>query len=279
MKPTRDIQVTAVCNWYGSARSIAKYVGRLLEGTKLVAIPFAGSMSEVPYITARKLLVNDLHQHCINLARVIADPVLGSKLYRTLRRQPFHPATLSMAQARCKGRASRPLPAEPDLAWAIDYFICSWMGRGGKSGMASEFDQGISVRFDPNGGGSGQRYFSAIQGIPAWRRILRRCEFFSEDAFGFIDKCADDEIAGLYADPPFPGPGDLYAHRLSIEQQRMLAFALGSFKKTRVVARFYRHPLIEELYPASKWKWIDQPGRKQSNGKAEDVLLVLNGGE
>ena len=60
-----------------------------------VGIPFAGSMSEVPHIKARTILVSDKHRHVINLARVTRDDALRAQLIRGLRRQLFHPDELA----------------------------------------------------------------------------------------------------------------------------------------------------------------------------------------
>src|SRR5690606_10176371 len=96
------MKVTALVPWFGSNRSCASYVGEAMKGCEWVGVPFAGSMTEVRYIEARSVLVNDLHRHLINLARVTADTWLGPELYRHLRRRVFHPDELAWAQSVCK---------------------------------------------------------------------------------------------------------------------------------------------------------------------------------
>ena len=66
--------------WFGSNSENAAEVGRLLEGCRFVGIPFAGGMSEVPFITAKQILANDLHRGVINLARVVRDDVARAAL-------------------------------------------------------------------------------------------------------------------------------------------------------------------------------------------------------
>jgi hypothetical protein len=40
----------------------------------------------------------------------------------------------------------------------------------------------------------------------------------------------------------------------------------------------YRHELVEELYPAPHWRWLDLTGGKtQTNASAPEVLLVNDG--
>lgn len=284
----------ALANWYGSNRMLASHVGAELSGCKVVAVPFAGGMCEIPHLSARQILVNDLHRHVINLARVVADPVLGPTLYRKLRRFVFHPDTLTVAQERCllreqtqtqtidlfggidRAAVAAGATPEPDLLWATDYFVASWMRPGGRSGTKREFEGELPVRWNANGGGSAVRYFSAVGSLAAWRRTLRRCEFTTLDAIAFLDRLEDSADHGVYCDPPFPGPGDRYAHQLLAGQQS-LADAVRRFGSARVVMRYYDVPLVRSLYPETAgWTWVRLTGRKQSNGTADEVL-ILNG--
>jgi site-specific DNA-adenine methylase len=282
-----DMKVTTLVPWFGSNRMLAATVGRQLAGCAWVAVPFAGGMSEVPHIGARTLLVNDLHRHLINLARTVADPVAGPKLYRRLRRRLFHPDDLARAQARCRAREHGPEQigqlfggawnenAEPQLDWAEDYFVAAWMSRSGVAGTGGEFTGGLAVRYNAGGGDSVVRFQNAARGLVAWRREFRRCQFTTEDAFAVIERRVKDaDGTGVYCDPPFPGPGDAYAHTFGEDGQRRLARLLAGFTKARVVARFYDHPLIRELYPEGRWRWLRQAGRKQTNDAAPEVLIV-----
>jgi site-specific DNA-adenine methylase len=108
-----------------------------------------------------------------------------------------------------------------------------------------------------------------------------RCSFSTFDVFEFLTRCEDADRHAIYCDPPFPGPGDEYRHKFTIEQHRQLAMALRSFSKTRVVCRFYDHPLIREIYaPGSHtdtghgWNWRYLKGRTQANDVAPEVLII-----
>lgn len=292
----------SVANWYGSNRMLAAHVGRAMQGCTWVGVPFAGGMSELLYINARTFGVNDRHAALINLARCMSHPQLGPKLYREMRRRVFHPSDLVSAQDRCTARersdgmfsgffqTETPNPFATkglDFEWAADYFVCQWMGRGGKGGTDGELKSGLPLRWDANGGGSAKRFFSASSSIVAWRKILRRCEFSTLDAFEFLDTCWEKEQSledecenGIYCDPPFPGPGDQYIHQLIPDSkdtrrgQEKLAKSVSRFVHTRVVMRFYDVPLIRELYPTDKWSWLFLTGRKQTNDLAAEVLLI-----
>lgn len=298
MKLATEMKVTAVANWYGSARQSAQRIGEVMGNRSLIIVPFAGGMSELPYFDAPKLVVNDRHRHVINLARVLADDQLGPDLYRSLRRAVFHPDTLAIAQAKCSiidaqfaemdgGDLFQPFIDEeidqqirdrkPDYGWAYSYAICTWMGRGGNSGTPSEFGGSLPIRYSPNGGGSAQRFSNWVASIPAWRRTLRKCEFSTDDALKMIAAGHDEPSVGYYIDAPWPGAGDGYTVRFTERNQRSLAGMLQSLTKSRIVVRFGDHPLTRQLYPRDRWQWIEFDNRAQSNGTFKEVLLVKGG--
>lgn len=268
--------VTALCPWYGSSRLIGPHVGKALEGCNHVVVPFAGGMCELVHIDARTLLVNDKHEHVINLAEVAADSELGPRLYRELRRKAFHPDVLARAQARFTDRAEFRAPQQrwAKLEWAIDYFVTCWMSRNGEAGKAKEFDAGFSVRYDAGGGDSAVRYRNAVKSLVAWRRILARATFVCQDAFELLGKVKDTNGCGVYVDAPWPDDGAAYRHSFTDEQQAQLADMLATFRQTRVVIRYGRHPLIESLYPADRWTWTDIDGRTSGNNAKAEVLIV-----
>lgn len=266
-----EMKVTAIAPWFGSNRMLASRFAEELDGCKWVGVPFAGGMSELAHIKARTILVNDIHRHVVNLARVIADPEMRPELIRRLDRKAFHPDELKAAQQRCAS-------AEPngvDLDAATDYFVCVWMGRSHIAGINHEFMGRPSIRWNSNGGDSAVRYRSAVRGLVAWSKIMRRCTFETMDFAQFITRCEDAENHGIYCDPPFPGPGERYKFTLTPERHHELARILSAFKKTRVVCRFYDHPAVREMYPGIHWNWTHlDGGRKQSNDKAPEVMIV-----
>lgn len=279
-------KTAALAQWFGTNRTCARAAGEELAGCEWVGVTFAGGMTEIPYIGARSLLVNDAHKAVVNLARVTADARLQPVLYRRLRRMAFHPDELAAAQERCRLRESAQdkglfqtadeIGLSDRLEWALDFFVTTWMARAGDAGTDGEYRGGLSVRYDAGGGGSAVRFRSATRSLIDWRRALERAEFSTLDAFDFLAKCADKPGHGIYNDPPFPGPGDAYRHKFSIADHRRLARELGRYKVARVVCRFYEHPLIRELYPEPQWTWRALVGRTQTNAKAAEVLL-LNG--
>lgn len=255
---------------------LAPVVGQELRGCKWVGIPFAGGMCELGHIKASTIVVSDLHRHVINLARVVAER--GDQLAEQLAALAFHPDELRDAQERCRmWEQDEHLGFEINLGAARSYFTACWMGRSHKSGIDDEFNGGLSTRWNANGGDSNKRYRSAVEALAEWQGIMRRCNFSVLDVFDFLDRCEDSEGHGIYCDPPFPGPGDRYKHQFSEAQHRRLAARLGEFKLTRIVCRFYDHPLIRELYPEGQWTYVRLKGRDQANNGEKSELLVING--
>lgn len=271
-------RITTLVPWYGSNRSLARHVGAQLAGRAWVGVPFAGGMSEIRHITARTLVVSDLHRHVINLAQVAADADLNVALRKRLADLPFHPDVLAAAQLTCSQReAGTYTGCDCPLWWACDYFVCAWMGRNGTAGTAGEFAGGLSVRWDAGGGDSATRFRAATEALSAWQETMRRCNFLVRDVFDFLADVHDSEECGVYCDPPFPGPGDRYRHTFTEQHQRDLAAKLAAFSKARVVCRFYDHPLIRELYPEPKWRWLPLAGGRTQHNGAPPEVLVLNG--
>jgi DNA adenine methylase len=272
--------------WFGSNRTLAENVGAALAGCRWVGVPFCGGMSELLHIDARTLMVGDLHDHVLNLAATVADPVLNPQLRARLDALPFHPGALAAAQIRCRvreadrdddwfgtvGDEAKP----PDLDWAVDYFVCAWMSRNGCAGTRGEFDAGLSIRWEAGGGDSATRFRNATEGLAAWQRVMRRCTFVRFDVFAFLGRVKDQEGHAVYVDPPFPEVGDSYKFAFDERCHERLARELASFERCKVVCRFYDHPLIRKLYPASRWTWHAFLGRRQSNANDAPEVLLTN---
>jgi DNA adenine methylase len=271
------MKTKALASWFGSDRMMAEDVGRVMGPQKWIGVPFAGGMSALRCLQAPTLVVSDLHRFVINLARVVADKGARGRLIARLKAAVFHPDELRESMEWCRANEPRG-PATYEEA-AYRYFVCSWMGRSAKGGTNGEFKGELPARWNGNGGDSNTRFRSAAAGLEEWGEICARCNFHVMDCFEFLEhaKAKSDKPnakSGLYLDPPFPGAGDEYTHRFTEQQHRRLATTLATFENTRVVCRFYDHPLVREIYPESQWTWIRLKGRKQSNEEAPEVLIV-----
>lgn len=283
------MKTKAIAQWFGSARMIGPAVGQELAGCTWAGVPFCGGCPELPHIKVRSGIASDLHRHLVNMARVIREPELKDELKARLDATLFHPDELRAAQFRCQVREAKAeqatglfaMPGETadaaDVDWAYDYFVCSWMGSGARSGVDSEFGQSISFRWNANGGDSCTRFRSAAESLDAWSLALRPWNFVCLNAFEFLDTVKDEDGHGIYCDPPsWPGASDAYRHKFTDADHRRLRDRLAAFTRARVVVRYGRHPVIEDLYPRDRWYWRELTGRNQANSDSNEVLL-LNG--
>lgn len=285
MTPGTAPSITAIAPWFGGNRVLARRVGQELGKLAWCGVPFMGGAPELPHIVTRGGVANDLHRHIVNLARVIADDGARSRFLPLVERVLFHPDEHVSARLRCVQReapeyglfgVSPPrVLGEPDAAWAADYFIACWMGRGGMAGQSGEFHQSLALRWTSSGGDSARRFRSAVESLDAWALALRGWSFTCMDAFTFLDSVKDHEGHGLYCDPPWPDAGDGYAHTFTESDHRRLARRLHEVEHLRVVIRYGDHPLIRSLYEEGDgWTWLRQRSRSQVNGAVEEVLIV-----
>lgn len=288
------MRINALAGWFGSNRTLPDRVGRELGKLAWVGVMFAGGMCELPFIDANTGVVLDTHRDIINLACVVADDQLLIRMVRRLDRLLFHPDVLAAAQRRviaARGEASGglfgmgaavPKPSEiPDVDRAADYFVCCWMGRGGFAGRTGELRQSLSVRWSASGGSSAKRWRSAVESLHAWKRVLQRFEFECADAFTAFARIKEppDRPSGFYCDPPWKDAGEEYLFPFTDGQHRKLASECQRVSDLgfRVVIRYGDHPLIRGLYPAAKWRWIEQATTNQA-GNAVNEVLITNGG-
>jgi DNA adenine methylase len=293
-----EMAIGALAPWFGGNRIQAEMVGRELGRLAWCGVLFAGGMPEIRYITTQAGVAIDLHRHMINMARVVADPVLLCRMIRRIERLLFHPDVIAEAQRRCLDREQaggggglfcgdadqKPKVSKPDVDWAADYFTACWMGRGGYAGRDGELSQSLSVRWTASGGSSAKRWRSALESLPAWGRVfLERWQFVCMDAFEMLTNLSPQERAGLYLDPPWVELGARYRHTFTEAQHVRLAkelHRLGSGDGAyRIVLRYGDHPLIRGLYPAPRWRWIESATKNQQNKEVREVLIVGGGAQ
>ncbi len=287
-------KITAIAPWFGSKRTMASMIVDVLGGHKAYWEPFCGSMAVLfAKEPSQQETVNDLHGHLINLARVLADPEQGERLYAR--------AARTLCSIDLYYQSAKWLDALPDdevlsnPEAAYHYLVISWMGRNGISGCVRKKWQ-PAKRFTPGGGSSSTRWRSAVESIPDWHERLRNPHILNEDAFGLIEKIADVEGVAIYADPPYmratrgSGGNSRYLHDFNERAEPLFNYgddherlreALGRFQQARVVVSYYDHPRIRQLYDG--WRVIKctrqknlhvQNRRGQGQCDAPEILLV-----
>ena len=138
MKP----KITSLAPWSGGARMNAKTIGREIGQQDLVSIPFCGGCSEVLHIASRQIILNDLHEHIINLAEVVCDAALLKQLLIRLEAVLVHPRCLAAAQS-CVSLVEEGETEINRVEWAAAYFTLVWISRQ-SAGSDSELMGGLA---------------------------------------------------------------------------------------------------------------------------------------
>lgn len=292
--------VGAISPWFGGKRTLAPEIVRELGPHRAYWEPFCGSMAvlmckpECPMETA-----NDLHGDLVNLARVIRDEALGSKLYRRLRRTLVCREFVVDAARACSGRRKQPAPEAPDVDAAYEFFIYSWLGANGVAGTSSSLRGGFNLRYTSNGGSTNKRWSSVIRNIPAWRRRLRNVVVSNVNARALMERIEDKVGTVIYLDPPYVDKGADYVHDFAgIHEDGALftadpdrpmthgelAESAKRFKHTRIVVSYYEHPTVRRLYEGWTFKKLKATKSlisqgQRDGGEAMDApeVLIVNG--
>ncbi len=245
------MKVKAIAPWFGSKRNLAPEIVREFGPHRAYWEPFCGSMS---VLLAKEPCmmetVNDLHGDLINLARCIQHHQAGPRLYRRLRRTWMDEGLYDQCQDTIDaGDVSAIVDGQINEDRAFAYFVASWLGRNGTSGVArSRVGKAFCVRYTKNGGHGATRFRSAIESIPAWRRRMRGVTILRRDALKLLERIEDADGVVIYIDSPYIFKKARYEHDFSEEDHHRQAGLLGRFKRTRVVVSYYDHPLLETLY-------------------------------
>lgn len=284
-----DMPIKALAPWFGGKRNLAPRIVAELGPHRCYWEPFCGAM---PVLLAKPPCsmetVNDLHYDLTNLARVIRDPKAGAQLYRRLRRTWMSEDLFREADEFCRaaeafGAYSSRVLDDAKVERAYFYFLVSWLGRNGSSGMPMNRKGTFCVRYTATGGHAARRFHSSVASIPAWRRRMRNVTVLNRDGFALLERIEDAPGTAIYVDPPYLVKGADYLHDFRPEDHRRLAGLLAGFRQSRVVVSYYDHPLLAELYPG--WTQVKIPvsralahgGRRGANQSKAVEVLLLNG--
>ncbi len=307
MMSTSNMKVKAIAPWFGGKRTMAPAIVEELGNHTQYFEPFCGSMAVLfAKEPSQKETVNDLHGDLINLARVVAHPREGPKLYERLQQTLFSEDLLEQARFELNELTSFPDQAvTPTMVnrgyW---YFLACWMGRNGTAGTA-RLDYQLAVRWTKGGGSPTVRWRNAIESLPTWHRRLQNVVILKRDAFGILDRFEDVKETAIYADPPYSpetrsegsmknGRGGKYLHEFDhgdsaglfeskSDDHTRLAELLRAYRNARIVVSYYDCPRIRELYDG--WTFADHARQKNlhaQNGrgarpKEAPEVLIING--
>lgn len=285
-----DMKIRALAPWFGGKRTMAPDIVAELGTHSYYAEGCAGGLSVImAKPPCGHEYVCDLHGDLINLARVVASDELAPRLFDRLARTALCEPMLADADAVV--RSGDYESDEPNVDRAYAYFVTSWGGRNGESGLSkNERGRTVAMRWSANGGGPGVRFKAAVDSIPAWWERLRAVTILRRDWFEFCPKIKDDAGTAIYVDPPYLAKSDEYLYDfdnndgegLAPDDHQRLADALGRFRKARVVVSYYAHPRLRELYPADRWTHVDCSRSKHLTNQAGKAsvapeVLIING--
>lgn len=305
------MKIKAIAPWFGAKRNIADWIITEIGEHKAYWEPFCGSLAVLlkkPQCVMET--ANDLNGDLINLARCLADRTKAESLYELSSRVLIHESLFKSYAERWKSRGRLPAGDSPDVTRAVEFMVCSWMGRNGVAGTQS-YNQGFCARYTKSGGHAAKRWISAVESIPDWHERLRNVTILNRDAFDLLPRIEDADGVVIYVDSPYIKKGARYVHDFDNEVYHLfsdgtirhvdhcfecdasdppkrisahehLALLLKRFGKTRVVVSYYDHPELDRLYP--NWtkvshevtKAMVNQGMRDRKGstKATEVLLI-----
>jgi len=172
---------------------------------------------------------------------------------------------------------------ECSVGHAVNYFVTSWMGRGGEGGTDREFKGGLPFRMNAGGGASAKRFRSGIDSVrTVWGSVCERCEFRCCDWREIVADCLKtmktDANRGHYVDPPWWKDGAKYRHKFTPQDHvdlRDSMLELAQYDK--VVIRYGDHERIRELYSSRIWRLRTITSRDQANGDVGELCITTFG--
>lgn len=119
---------------------------------------------------------------------------------------------------------------------------------------------------------------------------LKKCYIENDDAVACIERWATPHTA-IYADPPYVGCEDYYAHNAkagktaNLEMHQQLAECLNTVEAAAVVVSYYPNELLDTLYPEADWEYhykdtvassagITRNSKTRTRPKRQELLLV-----
>lgn len=239
--------------WFGAKRRIASEIVAELGQHVAYWEPFCGSMAVL--LAKRRSegeTVNDLNGFLINMARAIAHPTMGPRLYRRLRRTPFSEELFWHHRKTLIAAGEPSCDSEPDEEAAYSYFVVCWMGISGFQGLRNH-NGGFGVEWSNTFIGQVDRWNSAISAITMLRRRLRDVTILRRDAFEIIGNIRDQTGTAIYCDPPYVVEGGAYMHTevdnaKRLDWSRRLAALLSRFRRARVIVSEFDWPIVREMY-------------------------------
>ncbi len=234
--------------WVGGKAASADIIRQHLPLRKHFDVycePFCGALNVLLSLPPARLeCVNDLNGHLVNFWLVCRDHAAELQA----RADSLPDARLVYDQYRASLHSGVDLdPMERAVRW----FYCQRLGMGGKAfagwGYRNHFDQERRPSYAVG-------YHNAIS---LFKMIARRLRDVQIECLDFEDVIRLYEAPNclLYCDPPYKDAEGYYDTVFTDDDHRRLA-ALLNATPAQVALSYYPHPLIDELYPESRWRRV-----------------------
>jgi DNA adenine methylase len=234
--------------WYGGKFSHLAWLLPLLPKSHHYCEPFAGSAAILLNRSPSAIeTYNDLDGEVCNFFRVLRDE--RERLVESIGLTPFSREEFALA---CKLD-----PALSPLERARRFYVRARQVRTGLAQTAS-LGRWANCKDTSRAGMSGviSRWLGGVEALPDIAERLVRVQIENRPATDVI-RLYDSPKTLFYCDPPYihetRGDSKAYGHEMTDEQHRELAHVLNSVKG-KVAISNYQCVLMDELYPAPRWR-------------------------
>lgn len=257
-----------VFGWYGGKFSHLDWLLPKLPPSHHYVEPFAGSAAVLLNRPPSPVeTYNDLDGEVVNFFRVLREE--PQALQRALTLTPFSREEFARACALD--------PALPPLERARRFYVRARQVRTGLAQSATVGRWANCKATSRNGmAGAVSRWVNGVEDLAAIAERFRRVQVENRPAVDVV-KLYDAKDTLFYCDPPYVhgtrGDAKAYAHEMTDDAHRALAKALAR-AKGKVAVSNYDCALMDELYPAPKWRKHVAPPRTNhaTKGVRREVL-------
>lgn len=233
--------------WYGGKFSHLKWLLPLLPDCHHFCEPFGGSAAVLLNRQPSPVeTYNDLDGEVVNFFRVLREN--ADELARAIALTPFSREEYYFAV--------NPEDGISDLERARLFYIRARQTRTALAQTAS-LGRWANCKDTSRGGMSGviSRWLGGVEALPEIAERLIRVQIENRPADDLI-RLYDSPGTLFYCDPPYihdtRGDSKAYGYEMSIDEHAALAERLNACRGL-VALSGYEHPLMDSLYPASRW--------------------------
>ncbi len=254
--------------WYGGKFSHLDWLLPHLPDCYHYCEPFAGSAAVLLNRKPSPIeSYNDLDGEVVNFFRVLRSQ--KDQLVEAIGLTPFSREEFALA---CEMD-----PNLPALERARRFYI---RARQVRTGLAQKASVGrwANCKLTSRAGMSGviSRWLGAIEALPEIAERLLRVQIENRPAIDVI-QLYDSPKTLFYCDPPYihdtRGDTSAYGHEMSDDQHRTLASVLNAAKGMVAISN-YPCALMDELYPAPKWRKFSSSQRTIHSTKGTRIEVV-----